>query len=246
MPRAQVLAAPLLLAPVLLMPAAAPALDVTSYDNGQVQNDGVSSATNTNIMTGRNGSVERRSYFLFDLGGISGTVTGASLSFAAGSAAAPDTGLYWSFDSSEILTAFQVDTAPDTLETAPGSVAIFNDLGSGDVFGSGATSSGYNTDMNAFSFALNGTALADIEAALGGEFALGGALSDLSGQAFESIFASSSGAGLATLSLTVEASDVPLPAAAPLLAAGLGALGLTARRRRRRAGAAAQEGPRTT
>ena len=34
--------------------------------------------------------------------------------------------------------------------------------------------------------------------------------------------------------------------AAPLLAAGLGALGLTARRRRRRAGAATQEGPRTT
>jgi len=58
---------------------------------------------------------------------------------------------------------------------ATGSVAAFNDLGSGDVYGSRLFSSADNGTT--VSIALNAAALADINAAAGSQFALGASVS---------------------------------------------------------------------
>jgi hypothetical protein len=75
---------------------------------------------------------ESRSYFVFDVSGIPGTVLGAKLHLAS----APDGYIVLkSPDPTETVTVFDVDTPLPTLTGGTGGTSAFADLGDGDVYG---------------------------------------------------------------------------------------------------------------
>lgn len=115
-----------------------------------------------------------RNFFVFDLQPTEATVSKAELVLKFNGAA------YESEDASETYSLFDVSTDPDTLvaggDGTPGLGAIWDDLGSGHRYGS-----------RTFTAADQGTivripldATARLQAAAGGKFAIGGAITSLS------------------------------------------------------------------
>jgi len=167
---------------------------------------------------------ELRNFFIFDLSGVSGPVTSATLRIS--------TRNFSSADPTETYTVFDVSTSPTSLAGGTGGVGAFNDLGSGVSYGSRIYSEpdqGLLRDI-----LLNASAIAAIEGSLGGNFALGGAVTSLSGlHDFEAIFGELAN-DPGTVSLVLETgrmSAVSEPASILLLGAGLA--GLAARRYRK-------------
>jgi hypothetical protein len=129
----------------------------------------------------------------------------------------------------ETFTLFDVSTDLASLAAGTASTA-FADLGSGLSFGS--------VDIAPVSFSfdtvgidLNADALASI--LLGQTFALGGAITSLSGVGEEFVFGGTGSIGLARLDLLVDVpSPVPVPGALPLFLSALAGVIVAARRRR--------------
>jgi hypothetical protein len=173
------------------------------------------SPVNDNYFTGFQSGGEYRSFFSFDLSGISGTVTSATLNLQRWDQTGPLT-----------LGLFDVSTPASTLVTGRQqgilSPTIFADLGSGNSYGTFPVN--YGGFMDILSFSLNANALADINAMTGsGYFSIGGAV--LSGSGY--IFAIDGGGLPRELVLTT----VPEPSTFAL--AGIGATVLLGLRRRR-------------
>lgn len=225
-------------AAIFSLSAPASATMIDAIDNGRYSATGQYTAGDSQILTGRLFGQEYRSFFVFDLSGISGTVVGAEVTFLG------DIGYYDSSDPSETIGLYDVLTPTATLtdthasgEPAPNDLApgIFDDLGQGTLYGSGTLAQPSGTIATpAFSVVLNPAALADLNAALGADIALGAALMTWSGAASEYIWG---GRALPAASLDLTFAEttsaaVPLPGALPLAAMGLGALALAARRRR--------------
>jgi hypothetical protein len=198
--------------------AAATTVTINSNASGFYQNTGgTPSLGSTNIIE----DSTRNNYFAFDLSGLSGTVTAAKLTVFG------PNGLFL-FNSTTPATVtysiYDVTTNIGALTGHTAGAAAFTDLGSGLVYGS--TSFAATTGSSPQPIDLAG-GLNDINAALGGLFALGGDSSLVSNQGF---LWSSSFLGPAA-QLTLE--TTPLPAALPLFATVLGGGGLVAWRRRR-------------
>jgi hypothetical protein len=198
---------------------AATTVTINSNASGFYQNTGgTPSLGSTNIIE----DSTRNNYFAFDLSGLSGTVTGAKLTiFGPNSlflfnSTTPATVTYSIYDVTTDIGALTGHTA---------GAAAFTDLGSGLVYGS--TSFAATTGSSPQLVIDLSGGLNDINAALGGLFALGGDSSLVSNQGF---LWSSSFLGPAA-QLTLE--TTPLPAALPLFATVLGGGGLVAWRRRR-------------
>ena len=192
---------------------------INSNASGFYQNTGgTPSLGSTNIIE----DSTRNNYFAFDLSGVSGTVTGAKLTIFGAN------GLFL-FNSTTPATVtysiFDVTTNIGALTGHTAGAAAFTDLGSGLVYGS--TSFAATTGSSPQLVIDLSGGLNDINAALGGLFALGGDSSLVSNQGF---LWSSSFLGPAA-QLTLE--TTPLPAALPLFATVLGGGGLVAWRRRR-------------
>jgi len=214
------------------LPPAAPAEVLDAVDSGwfsPTQHIG----QNENYVVGNVDSVERRNFFIFDLGGVTGEITGATLSLYN-----PDSDLaflkgYVSPDPTETYTLFDVTTATSTLklsQVGAAAAAVFDDLGAGTILGQVTLSSADNGTT--VSIVLDGDALAALNAARGGEFAIGGALTTLGGAAEERAFGFAElldNPSVRRLDLTVTATPVPEPATVLLL---LGGAGLFLRRRR--------------
>jgi hypothetical protein len=192
---------------------------INSNASGFYQNTGgTPSLGSTNIIE----DSTRNNYFAFDLSGVSGTVTGAKLTIFGAN------GLFL-FNSTTPATVaysiFDVTTNIGALTGHTAGAAAFTDLGSGLVYGS--TSFAATTGSSPQLVIDLSGGLNDINAKLGGLFALGGDSSLVSSQGF---LWSSSFLGPAA-QLTLE--TTPIPAALPLFATVLGGGGLVAWRRRR-------------
>lgn len=202
--------------------AAAATVTINSNASGFYQNTGgTPSLGSTNIIE----DSTRNNYFAFDLSGLSGlsgSVTGAKLTIFG------PNGLFL-FNSTTPATVtysiYDVTTDIGALTGHTAGAAAFTDLGSGLVYGS--TSFAATTGSSPQLVIDLSGGLNDINAALGGLFALGGDSNLVSNQGF---LWSSSFLGPAA-QLTLE--TTPLPAALPLFATVLGGGGLVAWRRRR-------------
>jgi hypothetical protein len=225
-----------------LMPvtaASAAIIQLDALDSGNYNQTGLHVTQIQNYLTGRFGN-ERRSFFVFGLAGISGTITGATLNLYN-----PEIDQlkgYVSPDPTETLSIFDVTTPIDTLTLGGvGLVSAFDDLGSGTAFGQQLVSAADNGTT--IQLTLNAAALASLNASIGGSIAFGGALESIVGAVDQYVFGFSTAAFVPTdvrrLDLNVQPAVVPEPETLILLGIGLAALAVGRWRqgRRRTAGA---------
>lgn len=222
----------LLTASALAAPASAAILSVTASDSGSYSQAGNHTPQNQNYITGRFDTTERRSFFVFDLTGVSGPVTAASLNLFNPDVS-PFLKGYVSPDPSETLAVFDVSTPIATLTLGGVGIAgVFDDLGTGAEYGAVVVSSADNGQT--VSVVFNALGIDAINAALGGSIAFGGALTTLGASiAGEHVFGFSTadfaGGDVRRLDLTV----VPEPSTPALL--GLALVPAVLRRYLRRA-----------
>ena len=166
--------------------------------SGWFDNAGSHTAGNSNYLTALApdiGFPETRSFFTFDVGA---GVTSASVSIGN----APGNGFYSSTGAPITLTLYDVNSVIDTNLNYSGNTSIFNDLGTGTVFGS-VTVFG-PTSAVVVNFNAAGIAAINAAGATGSSFTFGGSIS--------------TGA-------------VPEPASWAMMIAGFGLVGATMRRR---------------
>jgi hypothetical protein len=152
---------------------------LNATDSGQYSFDPLSGEashdpSNENYLAGHGGSiVESRNFFVFDLSGVIGPITGAELRLFN-----PSIG-YDSPFPTETYAVSGVSTPIPVLEAGgfgSGLVPIFNDLGSGTNYGSRVMSAADSGTV--VSISLNSAALDDLNRA-NGLFAVGGAVTTL-------------------------------------------------------------------
>jgi hypothetical protein len=165
-----------------------------------------------------------RSYFSFDLSGVTGTVVSATLQLRR-----------YDTDPGATLNLFDVNTSASALaQRQVIDNAIYGDLGSGVSYGSFTAGSGNSLDV--MSFALNAAARGDINAALGAFFSIGATSTGgvhFSHSNDEPGNSSSNFTQQLVLETEPSLTATPLPAALPLFATGLGVMGLLGWRRKR-------------
>jgi hypothetical protein len=225
----------LVAATTLTIVGRAEAVSFNSIDNGQYSNAGSHTTTNTNIIAG--GTSAFRNWFTFDLSAAAGeTVTSAQLVIPANGNYLTSTG---NFSLTYVVNDYVGSIAALTGGTA--GVAGYTDLGNGPYGQTVVTvpSAGPGTMASVgpnVTVALNASALADLNTLLSGAvfaFALGGDCSTCGTTQF--LWGTSSGVPAGILQLEfATTSEVPLPAALPLFAGGLGAMALLAHRRKRK------------
>lgn len=146
-------------------------LNLGSIDRGWVKSTGQGNASNVNYITGNVSNSEYRSYFVFDLSAIDGEVTAASIMLTN-----PASVGFSSANANETFILRAVSSSIPLTGSAFTNLAIFNDLGDGDIFGSAVmdvTSNIMNINLNSdFLNAINTSGL---------QFVVGGSISTLDG-----------------------------------------------------------------
>jgi hypothetical protein len=210
-----------LLLGAMALPCSGATVTLTAIDSGFYASDGSHTTTNENYLTGQLTN-ERRSFFVFDLSGVSGTIQSATLRLFNPEVSAFLHG-YVSPSPTETLNIYDVTTAAGSITDGTAGVAGFADLGSGSVYGTRSVSAADNG--TAVEIALNSAAIAGMQSATG-LFLLGGALSSISGPADQYVFGFSM-AGFVTdhtreLVLDVAPAAVPEPGTVIYGLVGLG------------------------
>lgn len=195
-----------------LAASSANAGSVGSFDSFAVTSSG---QVTPNILEGD----FRNNVFRFDLTGIVGHIVSATLSILP-------TGTYTTGTAIDSVqyAIYEVTSDLAALGTTAARTAAFTDFGSGTFYGSTSIATpGFSGAMPAVTIVLNQAAVGDLNAALGGTFAIGGTSNLPAGNTF---VWSSSNASEPVATLTYEVAPVPVPAALPMLLAALGGLGL--------------------
>lgn len=157
--------------------------------------------SNDNYIAGRLGGEEHRNFFTFDLSALDpgDDVVGATLEVTRFSID--------SDDQSETYSLFDVDTDAASLNDNDAfDAATFNDIGSGTGYGDFTVSTTTGSSGDVLSFDLNSAALADIEAAAGGFFSVGGCVPTADDDT-EWLYGFSGGSGVQRLVLEVAPSS---------------------------------------
>ncbi|MEI8196208.1 MAG: hypothetical protein WCI73_09895, partial [Phycisphaerae bacterium] len=176
------------------------AITLTTVDDGWWDNTGLHSSTNKNYITGQNSTNNFRSYYVFNLAAVTQPIAGAQLNIAN-----PTNG-FSSPDPTETLSIYDVSTPLATLEASgSGLTAIYNDLGTGSVFGSQTVSTASNGQF--VPITLNAAGIAALNAVRGQQVALGGALTTVVGTSLQFVFGYTTGSEVRQLVLTTSIPD---------------------------------------
>src|SRR5687768_4812961 len=146
--------------------ASAALIQIGATDTGAYKSDGSHAAASQNYITGQF-QTESRSFFVFDLTGVSAPITAATLNLWN-----PNTNPhpcclgYRSPSATETFNLFDVSTSVSTVTGGgAGLTNIFDDLGTGTLFGTHVASAADNGKV--ISIALNAAALAALNSSLG-------------------------------------------------------------------------------
>jgi hypothetical protein len=121
--------------------AAAPARAdvINAIDSGWYAETGLHVATNDNYVVGDVSGLVRHNFFVFDLTAVVDDIVGASVQLYNPDNALPGLRGYVSPDATETFELYDVSTPIASLSASsaagPAGVAIFDDLGTGTVFG---------------------------------------------------------------------------------------------------------------
>ena len=197
--------------------AYADTFDLTSIDRG-IYNDLGDRETSSNYFVGTDTYQIYHDYFVFDLSGVTGVVTSATLSLFNPSSF---------LGTADVFNVYDFNGNISDLSAGTGGTTAYNDLGSGINLASKPVSSAdNNTNLE---LSLNAGGLTLINSLLGGNIAFGGALAGaLDPNVFQYIFGASSGNGPGDgntrLVLTTAPTAVPEPATLLLLSGALAGL----------------------
>jgi hypothetical protein len=158
--------------------AATTSVNLAAVDSGFYVDSGDHVSLNTFVTAGFGGTgcggsnQEFRNFFVFDLSAASGTIVGARLRIQV------PVGNYVSGNATEDLSLFEVSTAIATLTAGgTGLTAIYDDLADGTEYGARTLS--VADEGTVIEIPFNNAGLAAINAALGGTWAVGGAVTTL-------------------------------------------------------------------
>lgn len=206
--------------------ARADTFTLINTDSGRYDDRGFHDSTNKNYLAGsvtdNNNTRSYRNFFVFDLSGVSGSITSARLQLFTNIVSG--SGSYSVFDVTTPvsgLTAFQTGRAD-----------IFADLGSGVGYGSTTIT---RSDLGSLiTVDLNAEAIAALQSSAGRTFVLGGFFDAPQGTfAFSGTSLDSPDLHNQLILQTQPNAAVPEPATLLLLVTGLGAVGATVRQRRK-------------
>jgi Fe-S cluster biogenesis protein NfuA len=155
---------------------------IDAMDSGWYSSTDIHNPNNTNYVVGNcpncASSNDFNNWFVFDLSGTSGLVTGATLALENPLG-------YGSGDPTETYEIFAVSTSITDLTAGIGGVGTFDDLGSGISYGSYQFTSADTAPIGVVgtiplvTISLNAAGLAALNGAMGGQFAIGGAITTL-------------------------------------------------------------------
>jgi hypothetical protein len=169
---------------------------------------------------------EYRSFYVFDLSGVTDTIVSGTFQISAGS--------YTSVDASESVSLFDVSSPIAALTGNTGGVSAFNDLGSGTVYGSRVFTSADPVFLPTTAILLNSAALSDLNAATG-LLGIGGAVTSITGLSNQAVFGGTGLGYITQLVLQTTPAETAVPEPASLILLGTGISAVVARRRLRKA-----------
>jgi hypothetical protein len=193
-----------------------------AVDSGFYFANGTHNQSIENFLTGLFGT-EHRSFVVFDRSSVAGTINSATLRLFNPEVSAFLHG-YVSPDPTEALNFYDVTTPVGDITGNTAGAAGFTDLGSGTLFGTQTVSAADNGRI--IEIVLNPAAIAALNAGTG-PFAIGGALSTISGPADQYVFGFSMASFVPdhTRQLVLDVTQIPEPSTTATILLGLLALG---------------------
>ena len=204
---------------------------INAVDSGWYNSTGMHTAQNDNYVVGDLSGVLYHNFFVFDLTAVVDEILSATLHLYNPDNALPALRGYVSPDATETYELYDVTTPIATLSASnvgAAGIAIHNELGSGTVLGQ--TTASVADNGTTISIVLNADGLAALNAAKGGFFALGGAVTSLGSAGSEYIFGFSKALDNPDVRQLEFTTAVPEPATWTLL--GIGAAFMARRRMR--------------